>query len=414
MTTTDNEIETERNRIAALRMQMLEMHPFWGYMLLQIKLIAAVELPVFAATDCTRHIWYNPTLTKHLSAQQLGFVLAHEVCHQVFASQGRQYGRENHKWNCATDYAINIIVSDIEIPGSRSHEKLYDLPNVSIPGLGEVEVLHNPRYRGWLAEIIYEDLCKKAPKTQPSLTKIILTNAQGGKSPLPSISNHHGGIDIHLPVHLGIEEQNILKERIAAAVENYEATKQQGNLPFELLRQLGFLAEPKIPWKRLLHRYADMILGSDDYSLIHPNKHYWAEDLVVPGRHGEQVGKTVVALDTSGSMSEEELREIAAEIRGMIPNAEDITLIVADHEIQQVVPFNELESFLDKAEFRGGGGTDHVCIFDYIEKNKIHPRLFIGLTDLYSDFPIKKPPFPVIWITTESHGTPPWGKVITI
>lgn len=40
--------------------------------------------------------------------------------------------------------------------------------------------------------------------------------------------------------------------------------------------------------------------------------------------------------------------------------------------------------------------------------------LFIGLTDLYSDFPETPPPYPVIWLTPASHRDAPWGGVIRV
>ena len=98
----------------------------------------------------------------------------------------------------------------------------------------------------------------------------------------------------------------------------------------------------------------------------------------------------------------------------MVPNAQDVTLIVADCAIQQVVPLDDLEEILATGAFQGGGGTDHVCVFDYIADHHLNPRVFIGLSDLYSCFPEKKPPYPVLWLVTEDHGEPPWGKVIEL
>ena len=138
------------------------------------------------------------------------------------------------------------------------------------------------------------------------------------------------------------------------------------------------------------------------------------QDVIVPGHSGETISNLVVALDTSGSMTEEEIREVAGEIRGMVPNAQDVTLIVADNVIQQVIPLDHLEEVLALGMFRGGGGTDHVCVFEYIARHHLNPRIFIGLSDLYSCFPEEKPPYPVLWLTPEIHGDPPWGKVIEL
>ena len=404
---TPSQINAESERLAALRMQMLEMHPFWGYLLLQMKLVPASELPAFAATDAVSHIWFNPGLTRNLNVRELGFVLAHEVCHQVLASMERRNGREEFKWNMAADYAINAMVADITIPGAPpwSDNRLYQMPEGA---------LFHPKYCNLVAEVIYEHLCRKELKTAPVAVDVILPGGDETALHLPAVSDHRGGIDIHLPYELDADQQELLRERILAAVENFHANSDRGDLPEELLRSVGLLDEPKIPWQRVLHHYVDAILNSDDYSLARPNKRYLAQDLIVPGHYGESISNLVVALDSSGSMTPENIREVAGEIRGMVPNAQDVTLIVADCAVQQVVPLDGLETVLASGAFQGGGGTDHVCVFEYIAAHHLNPRVFIGLSDLYSRFPEKKPPYPVLWVVTEDHGEPPWGKVIEL
>lgn len=401
------QFDAEAERIAALRMQMLEMHPFWGYLLLQMQLIPAPTLPTLAVTDMVRHIWYNPRLTVKLNARELGFVLAHEICHQVLENDARRGAREPFKWNMATDYAINAIISDIPVPGASGWGTmpLYQRPEGT---------LFHPKYRDWIAEVIYEDLCRKELKIGSVTIELELPDAEGKLRRLPELLDHHGGIDIHLPLELDTDQREILRERLLAAVENFHANADRGDLPDSQLRQLGLLEEPRIPWRRLLHRYANAALNAGDYSLARPNKHYLEHDLIVPGRYSESISSIVVSLDTSGSMTEKELREVAAEIRGLLPDAQEITLIVADCDIQQVIPFDQLEDALKKAEFYGGGGTDHHCVFAYIAEHRLRPALFIGLSDLYSSFPEKKPPYPVLWVVPETHGDPPWGKVIPL
>ena len=407
---TQQQTDAESKRLAALRRQLLEMHPFWGYLLLQMRLVPAPDLPACAATDTLRHIWFNPELTRKLDIRELGFVLVHEVCHLVLASASRRNGRELFKWNMATDYAINALVSGIPAPGTPGwrEERMYRMPQGG---------LFRPKYRNWAAEFIYEDLCRKELKTGPVEIAVVLPGADGtGKKglSLPSVSDHRGGIDIHLPFELDADQREILRERIQSAVENFRANARRGDLPADLLRSAGLLEPPKIPWQRVLHHYVDTILNGDDYSLAHPNKRYLVHDLIVPGHYSEAVGRLVVALDTSGSMGEKEIREAAGEIRGMIPNAQDVTLIVADSKVHQVVPLDRLDEVLKSGRFKGGGGTDHVCVFDHIAEHHLDPRLFIGLSDLHSRFPQSRPPYPVLWLAPEEHADPPWGKVIVI
>lgn len=403
----NREIAAEAERMAALRMQLLEMHPFWGYLLLQVRLVPAMRLPTLAATDSVRHIWYNPQLTRELNVRELGFVLAHEVCHQVLASVERRNGREEFKWNMATDYAINAMIADITIPGAPQwgDNRLYQMPSGS---------LFLPEYHDCVAEVIYEDLCRKNLKTAPVAVEVFLPGENGVELQIPAVSDHRGRIDIHLPQGLDADQQEVLRKRILAAVENFYANSERGTMPAGMLRNIGLLERPKIPWQRVLHHYADAVLSSGDYSLAHPNKRYWRQDLIVPGPYNETVSSIVVSLDTSGSMTDEIIRAVAREIRGMVSSAQDVTLIVADSSVQQVFHLDELEQVLNTGAFRGGGGTDHNCVFEYIASHHLNPRVFIGLSDLYSDFPERKPPYLVLWLAPDEHAAPPWGKVIEL
>ncbi|MDD4097171.1 MAG: VWA-like domain-containing protein [Lentisphaeria bacterium] len=398
--------DAEAERLSALRMQMLEMHPFWGYLLLQMRLLPAPRLPTYAATDGVRHIWYNPARTRELCLPELGFVLTHEVCHQVLATTARQDGRETVKWERAADYAINAMVAEIPVPGAAAWaKKLYQMPENG---------LFNPKYRDWIAEMIYEDLCRKPQDGEAVTVELFLPNVKGEDVAWPGVLDHRGGIDVHLPVAMTANQLDLLRNRLKAAAENFHAHADRGHLPLDILRQAGVLGPSKIPWQRLLHHFAGSALNTDDYSLARPNKRYRAQDMLVPGHYSETVRSIVVALDTSGSMSREEIRQVAGEVRGMVSHAQDITLIVADCAILQVIGMDELEAFLKNGVFGGGGGTDHVCVFEYIARHRLNPTLFIGLSDLHSRFPREKPPYPVLWVAPECHASPPWGKVITV
>jgi len=397
----------EARRVSTLRMQMLEMHPFWGYLLLQVKLVPATHLEAFAATDCIRHIWYNPELTSHLSTSQLGFVLAHEVCHQVLASMDRRRGRVHHLWNCATDYAINRIVADIEHPG-RPGQRLYDDPSGVIPGLGKVIILMDKRWDGMIAEAIYEYLVNE---TLPDPTTVTL---QLDELTIPNVQDHGGGVDVHLPGDLSREQKEELTDRIASAVEAWRQSDMAGSMPGEMVREIELRRRPQIPWQRIFRQYAGQATARDEYALSRPNKRYLNEGLVVPGLFSEKAGCIVVSLDTSGSMTATELEVVGVELRALHDQAEEMTLIVADADVQEVIGDNRLASFLKAGRFRGGGGTSHVPVFDWMRERHLRPDLFIGLTDLYSDFPDRRPPFPVVWLVPEAHGTAPWGKVIEV
>ncbi len=468
-------LDREARRLSAVRMQMLELHPFWGYLLLQVKLVAALGLEAFAATDCVRTIWYNPLRTRYLSMPQLGFVLAHEVGHQLFASTERRRGRNAWLWNCATDFAINRIVSQIEHPG-RHRERLYEPPQGTFPELGEVKILLDRRWDGMIAEAIYEYLAAETLPEPVSVT-VVLGASQGGRGVggggggvegddpcggrrlrVPNVTDHRGGVDIHLPgalspVGLSPGDRDELTRRIEAAVETalrageaagagaygsgYESQevvrRGVGNIPGEALRRVGLSGRSRVPWRRVFRGYVGQAVARDDYSLRHPNRRYLEQGLVVPGLYSERLGRVVVAVDTSASMSREALGAIATELEHLAGLVEEVTLLVADTEVRQVVTGERVVPFLRAGHLKGGGGTDHRPVFAWVAQRRLRPDVFIGLTDLESRFPARRPPYPVLWVVPDHRdngddllgtggygGAPaqrtraPWGRVVTL
>lgn len=400
-------VDAETRRLSSLRTQLLEAHPFWGYLLLQVRLVPAPALPAFAATDCVRHIWWNPLLTRHLTPAQLGFVLAHEVGHQVLASEDRRRGRKHNLWNCATDYAINRIVARIQRPGGAG-EPLYDKPEGLIPGLGDVRILDDPQYEGMIAEAIYERLAADGLPDAETVTLAL----PGDGAALP-VLDHGGGIDVHLPAGLGEAHREELRERVAAAVETWRQMGERGDLPAEVARRLA-LGRGRVPWQRVFRQFVSQALALDEYTLTRPNRRYAVEDFIVPGLRSEKVGHVVVALDTSASMGEEELAAVAPEILRLAEQVEEATLIVADAEVHAVVPLELLEEYVRRGRFEGGGGTDHRPVFAYLAEHGTRPDVFVGLTDLASAFPERRPGFPVLWVVPPDHGEAPWGKVLVV
>jgi len=404
-------------------MQMIERHPFWGYLLLQVRLVASPSLPALTATDAIRHIWFNPRFTAQLPDSELGFVITHLLVHQLFATTSRRGNRDQLRWHRATDYVVNRIVAAIPNPADYHGRPLYPPPNRNITGLGAVSALLDSRYDRLVAESIYERLPAEpvagvaVEGGEDGLVNVeVEAMTDGGPVPVAfkNIVRHNGGFDLHLPFALDESDREALADRLAEAVEHWRASDGQGHTPGDLLLSLGVLEPPQVPWQRLLHRFFDEALSKSEYSRTRPNKRYLASDIVVPSLVGDEVEHIVVALDVSGSMSKEAIRAALAEIRSVAQYATAVTCIIADAEIKHVLELDELDDFILNGKVRGGGGTSHLPVFEYIERERLSPTVFIGLTDLESSFPQRAPTYPVLWIAPKKHGKAPWGQVVVL
>ncbi len=392
----------------AVRMAILDRHPFWGHLLLHMRLVPAPELPALAATDCVRRIWYNPLFSRHLSVESLGFVLLHEVSHQVFASADRARGRDHRLWNAATDYAINRTVAAIRAPDDP-RRPLYPPPRGTIPGLGEVDVLLDNRYAGLVAEVIYEHL---VPKELPPMRRIEVRLGPGHT--LPGVLDHGGGVDIHLPDSLSSEERDELGDRLREAVRSAAALGERGDVPAGFERLLEAPRGGRLPWRALLERIVNGALVPANYSYRRPNRRYWVDGLVVPGLVNEAAPEVVVALDTSASMRAASLNRAAAELAGLLEAVPRVTLAVADARVHEVVPPSGMREWLMQRRAKGGGGTDHRPVFEWIAAARREPDIFIGITDLDSRFPSRAPRYPVLWLTPPEHGPVPFGTAVAM
>ena len=386
-------------------MQMIEHHPFWGYLLLQMQVVFDETLPTYAATDCLRYIWLNPQRTSALSLRQLGFVLVHELAHQLQHTTARAKGRDAMCWHRATDYAINRII--MQIPHPSGAGALY----TPVDG-----ALLNYTFNRLTAEGIYERLLRDASRcTSGDGNHRATGNANTDALTVAGhrVVDHGGGIDVHLPVAFDAGTEDEIAERILEAVAHSDMQQGRGDVPGEA-RRLVDLRAPRVPWRRVLRQFVNTSLTRDEYDWRRPNRRWLSEGFVVPGLSGERVSLVVVALDTSGSMTADQLSEACAEVRLIAREVADLRLVVADATVQEVVALDDLEAWLGRGRASGGGGTDHRPVFAWVREQRLHPDLFIGITDLESIFPEQAPGYPVLWVTPRRHGTAPWGHVVEV
>jgi len=124
----------------------------------------------------------------------------------------------------------------------------------------------------------------------------------------------------------------------------------------------------------------------------------------------------VVAIDTSGSISQDQLTKALSEIWGLAQAFRSVRLFLmtCDADVWDTMELkNGNKAKLLKMKMRGGGGTDFRPVFKKIKKeyqNLIDCLVFF--TDGYGDFPDKKPFYPVYWITDSRDVKFPFGRVI--
>lgn len=350
-------------------------HPFWGTIALNTEFIEHDALGAAMGTDCFRTIYYDPERCKEFTYKEVVGVVLHELFHIIFLHSLRRGYRDPYLWNIACDFTINLLIKDMR----------HDLPKWAC---------YDEKWRGKTPEEIYDELLKDNASDKSKSFDILLdpVNAE----------------------HATEHAKDLISK--AYAIWKNSDVKMRGTMPSELEQYIKSLLESKVPWEREFHRYAGQYLSKNDYSYSPPNKRYLSFGVIAPSLRSYEIGNLVIAVDTSGScMGKAEREAFAAETAKLASLAEDCTVITCDCAIQQVVKTNEVAAFIGNLKFKGGGGTSHKPVFEWIENNRATPELFIGLTDGCSDYPEKAPvTFPVLWCLTKNHQEPPWGRKVVI
>jgi predicted metal-dependent peptidase len=195
------------------------------------------------------------------------------------------------------------------------------------------------------------------------------------------------------------------RSRLASAAQQ---ARQAGKLGASWMRMVDHLIQPQLPWRMLLARYMSNV-ARDDYSFQRPSRR--GGEALLPSLYSGEVN-VVVALDSSGSVEDEEMREFLSEIdalKGQI--RAHITLQACDDQLCEQGPwtFQPWQALVLPEALSGGGGTRFTPVFDWVDRQGLRPDLLVYFTDAQGEFPAHEPAYPVLWLV-KGKGQVPWGQ----
>ncbi|MGA8863157.1 MAG: VWA-like domain-containing protein [Terracidiphilus sp.] len=386
------------NKLAAARTRLILDKPFLGALALRLPMVAAD--PKWCQTTSTdaRSFYYNPAYIDALNLEQAQFVLANQALHCALSHFSRRQHRSKFRWDIACDHAINpLLAKDGLVPP---------------PGTLVLEC-----YEGMTAEEIYpyiEENDSDEPEEQPR------HDGEGSGDPRDESSGGEQDASANeeatgagRPQPLSAAEQESLaaqwQQRLAGAAQQ---AQQAGKLGGLLGRMVGELMQPRLPWRMLLARYMTQY-ARDDYSYMRPSRR--EGDMILPSLRSAQAD-IVVVLDTSGSISEQEIDEFIGEIdaiKGQLRAR--ILLHACDTELAEDGPwqFEPWDELGLPGAIQGGGGTDFRPAFEWISRQGREPDLLLYFTDALGDFPPVEPAYPILWLV-KGKAPVPWGQRIQL
>jgi predicted metal-dependent peptidase len=341
-----------------------------------------------------------------LSFEGKQFALAHEVLHIVLQhlTRGKDFttmGIPQYIQNIAADLAVNSL---LEVP-----QELKDTSVV--PGYG---MFHN-----FPKGLTFEEYVKKLLENKSKGSGKSGSNKnKGGKGGNDSNDDEtirdeklkeadKNRIDSH-------EQWKEISETTAQDIVNKAreiAKRYHGNLPADLLREIEADYTKRFNWK---FRIKSFVSAAMDYrkeiTYGIPNRRFPDKIGEVAGKRNKLLGSVMIFVDTSGSISDEELKQFI-NVALSIPYPKEIYFIDAEIQGKPIKIRTVTGIYKRKIEAHGGGGTDFRPAFELAKQKRA--KAIVYLTDMYGTFP-DKCDIPTVWVTATEDVDPPFGEVINI
>ena len=426
--------------VRAARLRTSKLFPYLQSAIWSMTLIKTDQVETMAV-DTGWRCYYNEAAMRKRPIEEVSTILVHEGWHLLRKHHQRaeRLGINNQNalaWNVATDCEINddllaqggklsdcLLPSRFGWPPDQLAETYYAMiPEgaVSLVSLdggcgGGGESTHGARQQGrgvGQSASSQSTLGGSSHEADLFVEKVKRAKWFGG-SCADNIPRAY-----ELPSNLreapakGDAEAELIRRQVARDITS---SKSRGTLPGGMNRWAeDLLAPPKVNWRRELlvnvRRAVAQIMGKTDYTYRRFGRRS-TETVLRPAMITFRP-QVAVVIDTSGSVSQEELSDALRETRHVIKTLNaPISVIACDaqaHVTKQVFDPRSVQLI-------GGGGTDMRVGIDAATKLKPRPDVIVTITDGLTPWPDRAPAAEHITLLTSQSGSKPaFGKTITL
>lgn len=350
--------------------KFLQDNPFFAELSRHIHKTPTENLPTAAVafnqkTDELTLFW-NPDFFSKLSDWEINGVLRHEFYHLVFGHLSGRRRTPAKLWNVATDLAINSIIMDsARVHGMTKLQGESPLPSFAlVPGVFP----HHPEGRAYTDEekqaMKLAAIIAKLPPMQASewyFDKILEESDKDKQNGGDGLEGELGSMDDHdawesIPEDMREYVEGKVKSIVEKAVKTADSLANGwGNIPADLIESIRKSVSNIINWRNVLRQFVgSLVRGGRSTSIKRINKRY---PYIHPGIKRGYEAKLLVAIDQSGSVSNEMLVEFFAEL-GSLTKKVSIDVLPFDTIAQEKDLFAWKRGSNITPKRVRGGGTD--------------------------------------------------------
>ena len=385
-------------KLHAYRLLMDE--PFFAALSRKIEKRASNAIPTAGVRVCPDtaqfEMIYNPEFFESLPEEHVRGVLKHEFYHLIFehVTSRKPEGVNHQVWNICADLAINShLVGELPemacMPGGPNFE---DLP------------------LGMSAEWYLANFPEREESEDSEDGDGEPGDGQPGEGGEPGSFDDHSGWD---DASASPEQQaanQMAKERLKnamkeAASEANNSNKGWGSMPGEVKKDILKRLESKVDWRKVLRYFIKTSQRASRRSSVKRiNKRY---AYIHPGKKVQRQAKIAIAIDQSGSVSDDMLSAFFGELNGLAKLAE-FTVVPFDTEVPEDKVYVWKKGKSQNPERVSCGGTCFNAPTDYINKRGDFDGVII-LTDMEAPKP-KACKAQRMWMTDERGASRPYFK----
>ena len=415
-----------------------------------------------APTACTDGInkYYNSDFLvgQVKTLAKISGVVLHEALH-VFL---KQLPRHMDLWekdprvaNAAADYVVNAIIKAIEdedraaiaaLPAPANKED----PVVILPD----GALYDEKFINWSMRQVYNYLKKEDKQDEPEQGDDEQEgdkSEQGEPGDMPEQGQDSGGgskpekqdkqgapdertsvtvdgkeysletLDEHDTSgvsDMGEEEIEEMIEQIDRGIQ--EAGLLAGLSGVKLPRAVQELLEPEVKWEDAVQDFFTAhTRGNTDYTFSKFNRRRIVDDIYRPSTYRDRLSHVVLAIDTSGSISQHEINRVTSLVVMLCEQCvpEQLSVLWWDTQVHGKQDFTEgaFANLRSALKPMGFGGTRVSCVSEYMVANRMDADCLIVFTDGYVEHDITwDVRVPALWVVkgNEQFVPPAGGKLV--
>ena len=383
----DVQMEEEYNRefftfVDKVNLSLMEdKDNFYGYFLFQMEKVIRFDMTSATSVNfkgAKYVIYFNPIIFLELNMKQMETTIKHEILHIVSQHLIRGKDLKDKYSTLAINMAMDVVVN----------QHLDYLPPYSIT-LEYINNKYNLKLDGYRTFEYYLE------KIQ---TELDLQEENDEGEEIDSNENVAMEFDIEKTHDSWDESDEIDEKTLREFTEKIADNSQKGSVPVYLEGMIKSLKNSKgeLPWNLYLKKLMGTVEANKKKTITRRNRRQ-PNRLDLRGELRGHKAEIAVAIDISGSISDEEFKQAIKEVLSIVKNYnQEITIIECDKEIRRAYKVKSVKDVKDR--IATGGGTAFTPVFEYANNKKLN--LLVYFTDGKGEERLKVVPrgYKILWV----------------